>query len=396
MAARVGAVVFFDLVGYSHNPAPVMAELGNGFMQAVKDATAALYPGVIPRRHETCPYLILPSGDGAAVILWETAAGHPRLEVSAIVLGGTLLRWAHDQQPEVGLRCGINAGQLDTVTDPYGDFNVCGAPINDAQRIMDAAVGGQMLVHAEQVASRLYPADEHALADMHYHLDPTRHDILAKHERILPVQSITGVFRGRGPDRPFGVAGPPATKWHLQMSPSRVEYNEYGVAIKRPFAEMLMPRRQLAFVGATHDQLPQTLRQAIATNRDQRWRRMLFFFLEDAALASINSNGRSQAELVAAKRQARTELEQLLQGRVAEPVVFREYQHPFFFGAFFDWEAPGGKIYVSPYIWGLNVRECPGLDYEWLTQQPTEPYMYYRRGLEELQRDTWSRPYNLA
>lgn len=393
MASRVGVVVFFDLVSYSQHQTPVMAELGNEFMQAVQEVTGALYPGITPQRRESCPYLILPSGDGAAVILWETASGHPRLEFSAIVLGGTLLRWAQEHQPAVGLRCGINAGQLDTVTDPYGDFNVCGVPINDAQRIMDAANGGQMLVHAEQVARRLYPTDEQALLEMHYHLEPERHDVLAKHGHILPVQSITGVFRGRGPDRPFGIVGPPATKWHLQITPPQVEYNEYGIAVKRPFAEMLMPRRHLAFVGATHDQLPQTFRQAIAANRDQRWRRLLFFFLEDSALATINSNGRSPAELLTAKRQARTELEQLLQGRVAEPVVFREYQHPFFFGAFFDWEAPGGKIHVSPYIWGLNVRECPGLDYEWLTQHATDAYAYYRRGLEELQRDRWSRPY---
>jgi hypothetical protein len=395
MASRVGVVVFVDLVGYSQNQTPVMEYLGNAFMQAVGHTVRALYPGVVPERTDTCPYLILPTGDGAAVILWDTAQGHPRLEFTALVLGGMLLRWAQEQQPAVGLRCGINAGQLEIVTDPYGAFNVCGTPINDAQRIMDAAHGGQMLVHAEQFAARLYTADEQRLPGFHYRLDPQRHDILAKHGRIVPVQSITGTLRGQGPDHAFGLAEPPAAKWHLQITPTQTEYNEYGIAVKRPFADMLLPRQRLAFVGATHDQLPEVFRQAIATSSDKSWRRLLFFFLEDESLRWIRSNDRSHAELKVAKRQTREALEQVLRERVAEPVEFREYQCPFFFGAFFDWEAPGGRIHVSPYIWGINVRECPGLDYEWRTPQPTEPYLYYRRGLEELRREEWSQKYLL-
>jgi hypothetical protein len=92
---------------------------------------------------------------------------------------------------------------------------------------------------------------------------------------------------------------------------------------------------------------------------------------------------------VASKRKARDELDGLLRNRARE-IAFREYRFPFFFGSFLDWEAPGGRIHVSPYVWGLNVRECPGLDYKWVMHKPTQAYQHYRRGLEQLCTEVWS------
>ena len=395
MEPRGGVVIFFDLAGYSRQAIPVQEQLGNAFMQALKEAVMDLYPDTTPQRDADCPYLILPTGDGAAVVLWRQAQGHPRVEFTAIWLGGKMLTWAQYGEHQIGIRCGINAGLLEAVTDPYGSFNVCGAPINDAQRIMDAAANGQMLVHADHVAMRLNPADETALAMFRYKLHPEPHEILVKHGRTLSVRTITGAFRLPGGDQEFGTRDEPAGKWYLQVTPPVVEYNAYGIPIKRPVADMLIEQQCLAFVGATHDQLPLAFREAIAAKPAQRWQRITFFFLEDESLAWIRSDGRSHADLVAAKRQAREALERVLRDRVHE-LAFREYRFPFFFGAFFDWEMPGGKIHVSPYIWGLNVRECPGLDYEWRTQRPTDDYQYYRRGLAELAKDAWSHPYPLA
>lgn len=394
MEPHSGVVVFFDLAGYSRREIPVQEQLGNLFMQALKEAVMELYPDTPPQRSADCPYLILPTGDGAAVILWRQAQKHPRVECTAIWLGGKMLTWAQYGEHQIGIRCGIHAGLLEFVTDPYGSVNVCGAPMNDAQRIMDAAVDGQMLVHADNFAMRLSPADATLLADFRYELHAERHEILVKHGKTLYVRALTGVFHRAGGDQKFGTAVEPTGKWYLQIAPPTTERNAYGIALKRPFKEMLLERQRLAFVGATHDQLPATFREAMAAP-EQRWLRIVFFFLEDESLRWIQSDGRSHADLVAAKRKARKELEELLTGRVLD-LEFRAYQFPFFFGSCFDWDAPGGRIHVSPYIWGLNVRECPGLDYAWLTQKPTENYQYYRRGLEELTKETWSHPYPLT
>ena len=395
MEPRIGLVVCFDLPGYARQESLLQEPLGKAFMQALQEAILELYPDTTPERDADCPYLILPTGDGAAVILWRRAPGHPRIEFTAVWLGGKMLTWAQHREPQIGLRCGLNAGLLEAVTDPYGSFHVCGAPINEAQYMLNAAADGQLLVHADSVAMRLNPADATALATFRYQLHPELHEVLVKHGRTLSVQSITGAFHLPGGAQDFGTTEAPPGQWQAQITPPVTERNAYGIAIRRPAAALLVERQCLAFVGATHDQLPLAFREAIAAKPAQRWQRITVFFLEDEALAWIRSEGRSHAELIAAKRQAREDLERVLRERVYE-LEFREYRFPFFFGAFFDWEAPGGKIHVSPYIWGRNVRECPGLDYEWHTQKPPEPYEYYRRGLEELAKDAWSHPYPLT
>lgn len=390
MESQVGVVVFFDLAGYSKSEIPVQAQLGNSFMAALKDTVVALYPDTPPTRSHECPYLILPTGDGAAIVLWRPAHTHPRVEFTAIWLGGTMLAWAKSRaQPPVGLRCGINAGPLEFVTDPYGTINVCGAPVNEAQRIMDAAQDGQLLVHADNFAVRLYSAEEESRADFRYKLHAEKHEILVKHGKLLQVQSITGSFHHENGNDEFGLAGEPASKWYLQIDPPRTESDDYGIEIKKPFKEMLLESEKMAFVGATHDQLPAAFQEALETTPGKRWLRATFFFLEDDTLRWIQSDGRSHADLVIAKGQAREALGRLLRGQVRE-LEFREYRFPFFFASFLDWEAPGGRIHVSPYVWGLNVRECPGLDYRWMTRKPAKPYQDYWRGLAQLSRDAWS------
>lgn len=389
MDSKIGVVVFFDLAGYSQSEIPVQAQLGNAFMTTLRDTVVTLYPDTPPIRSAGCPYLILPTGDGAAVVLWNQAPTHPRVEFTAVWLGGQLLAWAQSHTPPIGLRCGINAGPLEFVTDPYGTINVCGTPINEAQRIMDAAQDGQLLVHAEHFAARLYSAEERLHADFHYRLHAEQHEILVKHGKILRVQTITGAFRGANGEQAFGQAGEPANKWYLQIDPPRTQHDAYGIEIKQPFKEMLLDSTQMAFVGATHDQLPAVFQDALATHPGKRWRRVAFFFLTDEALQSIQSDGRAYDDLVKAKRGAREALAGLLCERVRS-LEFREYRFPFFFAAFLDWEAPGGRIHVSPYVWGFNVRECPGLDYRWVTRQPTQAYQAYCRGLEQLSREAWS------
>lgn len=394
METPVGVVVFFDLAGYSKTEIPRQVQLGSSFMGELADAMAKLYPDHRPERTRQCPYLILPTGDGAAVVLWRQSPDHPRPEYTGLWLGGRMLTWARDE--EVGLRCGIHMGPLEFVTDPYGSLNVCGAAINEAQRIMDAAREGQLLVHADSVAPRLYSVEEKSREDFHYRLRQERHEVLVKHGRILPVMSVTGVLRGNGEDRPFGEEGEPAEKWFLQIEPATTEIDDYGIPIKKPFKEMLLQSRHMAFVGATHDQIPDVFKEVLAGKLDQRWPRVAFFFLEDDALRWIRSDAggrrRSHDETVAAKKKARQELEHLLRDRVRD-LEFRAYRFPYFFASFLDWEAPGGRIHVSPYVWGLNVRECPGLDYRWSTPKPPRPYSDYRRGLDELWQDKWSRPF---
>ena len=63
--------------------------------------------------------------------------------------------------------------------------------------------------------------------------------------------------------------------------------------------------------------------------------------------------------------------------------LFREA--PYFGGSFVDWNRPGGQIHVSPYLWGVPARECPGFDLQWLGGAPSIVYATYQRALDNLE-----------
>jgi hypothetical protein len=74
-------------------------------------------------------------------------------EETALWLGSSLLLWSESIQ--IGLRVGLYSGELSIMEDPYGDPNVCGDAINMAARIMDTALPGQILASADTVVTRL-------------------------------------------------------------------------------------------------------------------------------------------------------------------------------------------------------------------------------------------------
>ena len=65
------------------------------------------------------------------------------------------------------------------------------------------------------------------------------------------------------------------------------------------------------------------------------------------------------------------------------------FKEPPFFGAsFIDWNRPGGRIHVSPYIWNVAAPNCPGYDMLWVGNRPSAIYETYLEGLNYLQRTT--------
>ena len=75
------------------------------------------------------------------------------IEETALWIGSSLLLWA--QHRDIGLRVGLNSGELSIVEDPYGAPNVCGDAINMAARIMDTAMPGQILLCSTSVVPKL-------------------------------------------------------------------------------------------------------------------------------------------------------------------------------------------------------------------------------------------------
>lgn len=380
MKSRTGIVVFFDLAGFSASTDPSQVRVAQAFMDMLRKELKDLWKAV-PSKRTDSPYFVLPTGDGAAVVVWDKSPTQPSREYTSFWIAGKVLVWGQNQVPRIGIRCGINKGDLDLVKDPYADLNVCGAAINVAQRIMDGAQSGQLLIH-DAIAQRLDPDHEDARTDFHYHLEPTVYEVLAKHNVLLKVRNITGEFREGRRRVPFGMTKEPADRWHLQIEPPILALDAFGVRQKKePPAKLLLKHSRIAFVGATNHQLAGMFSKVCALKKRKLWEGIQVFFLADEQL--IWMPGETPKALRIAKKDAIAKLKPILSKRAKKWEIL-EYDQPFYFASYWDWEKPGGRIHVSPYIWGADVSVCPALDYTWITAQPTRHYEAYRDGLQHL------------
>src|SRR6201996_8440045 len=94
--------------------------------------------------------LRLPTGDGGALVFRNT--------LEAPVLCALEISQALRSHPELPVRMGIHSGPVNEVTDLNEQANIAGAGINIAQRVMDCADAGHILL-SQHVADDLeqYP-----------------------------------------------------------------------------------------------------------------------------------------------------------------------------------------------------------------------------------------------
>ena len=179
-------ILFLDLEGYSKSSDIHQRQITSDFMTTLRNLLIFIYNGIIPERGNIDNYVILPTGDGAAVIVikcpccvidnntdncsddlgeccnsdneeggecshegegdaFNCSSSNNRrrssinststkkkgiyckhcnttslqtTEETALWIGSTLLLWATQRQ--IGLRVGLNSGELNIVEDPYG------------------------------------------------------------------------------------------------------------------------------------------------------------------------------------------------------------------------------------------------------------------------------------
>ena len=133
-------VLFTDIVGYSKllgNQQRELFQRLNGIVCGTRQFQSADAAGKLVR---------LPTGDGMALAFFTTPDAPVRCacEISRKL----------QEHPEICLRMGINSGPVEEVTDVNGRRNVTGAGINLAQRVMDCADAGHILL-AKRVADDL-------------------------------------------------------------------------------------------------------------------------------------------------------------------------------------------------------------------------------------------------
>ena len=129
---EIAYVLFLDIVGYSKlvtSEQRRLLELLNQIVHKTEHFCAAEAKGRL---------ITVPTGDGMAVVFYNTpeAPVECALEVSS----------AASEHPELKLRMGIHSGPVSGVVDVSGRSNIAGAGINIAQRVMDCADAGHILV----------------------------------------------------------------------------------------------------------------------------------------------------------------------------------------------------------------------------------------------------------
>src|SRR6266516_3739644 len=137
---EIAHVLFIDVVGYSrlliNEQSALLAEL-NQLVRTTHHFHTAEAAGKLIR---------IPVGDGMALVFFTS----PEAPVQCALEICKALR----EHPHIHLRMGIHSGPVDPVTDVNDRSNVAGAGMNIAQRIMDCADDGHILL-SKRVAEDL-------------------------------------------------------------------------------------------------------------------------------------------------------------------------------------------------------------------------------------------------
>src|SRR2546421_6138002 len=150
---EIGHVLFIDIVGYSK----LLINEQSDQIQKLKEIVRG--PDQFRLAEAEGKLLRLPTGDGAALVF--------RNSPEAPVLCAIEISKALKSHPALRVRMGIHSGPVNEITDMNDQANIAGAGINTAQRVMDCADAGHILV-SKRVADDLeqYPQWRSILHDL--------------------------------------------------------------------------------------------------------------------------------------------------------------------------------------------------------------------------------------
>jgi len=129
---QIGHVLFIDMVGYSKllmHEQTAQLEILKKIVRGTEQFRSAEAEGKLLR---------LPTGDGGALVF--------RTHSEAPVLCAMEISRELKNHPEVRVRMGIHSGPVNEITDLNEQANIAGAGINIAQRVMDCADAGHILL----------------------------------------------------------------------------------------------------------------------------------------------------------------------------------------------------------------------------------------------------------
>jgi TolB-like protein/class 3 adenylate cyclase len=142
---EIAHVLFIDIVGYSKLSI-------NEQRAAIDELNGVVRTSEQLQKAEASDRLIkIPTGDGMALVFYTTPEAPVRCAIQ--------ISRALKEHPQLRLRMGIHSGPVSGIIDVTGRANLTGAGLNMAQRVMDCADAGHILL-SKHVAEDLEEYDE--------------------------------------------------------------------------------------------------------------------------------------------------------------------------------------------------------------------------------------------
>lgn len=334
----------------------------------------------------------LPTGDGMAVVfIHNEDQAWDRSTIMSLIF--SLQSWARDENDSSGavsLRIGVHLGSVRLIDDLTGKPNVCGDAINYAQRVMDSANAKQVLFSGAAfrehvgVESPMYSEPPFSEKCKAYFSEPV--EVYAKRRMRMLVHKM--ILR---PFQKWWYNGDPDSKHIMVVGPSPLPKEIAG-----DFARQFKHAEHIALIQLKGDRVLEGFSKNLLRLSDNL--KVFWVFMTDPEFytaAFLQKHRQTKQGLYENIKQWKDLFARIRKERPFANLKIGLFNDLAYFGAsFFDWEMPGegeqpgGKIHVSPYIWGVETAECPGYELEWIGATPSPVYKAYVDGLNWLNANT--------
>lgn len=375
-------ILFTDIVSFSKKSTAEQRRLVESLTSEVAHELRVLLNPPL----DTPSIVALPTGDGLALAFLHRT-NHPWDHTTILCLILRMHRWANNQSSPhnlVSLRVGVHVGAVELVTDINGKANLCGDTINFAQRVMDAANPRQTLyseaafreyIGSESPSCITPPFSEDFKADF---LGPI--EVYAKHGLQILVYKLS-----LGPPQLYWSNDDPIAKQLMLVTLTPLPKEVVG-----SFSEQIHQGTNIAFIQLTGDRFISNFNEGKIEFSKQLKRFWVFMPAPDVYANLHLTKPQATPQLVKDCVQKWQNLFATLKTQFTNADfklgLFKE--PPYFGASFIDWERPGGKIHVSPYVWNVAAPDCPGYDIYWVGKKPSAIYETYVEGLQYLHRST--------